>query len=90
MPKELCEQFVEHFKEAKHGMIQVSVADTGIGITKDAQKKLLKLFGFLDSSKELNTKGIGLGLHISKEIVLQFGGQIVCQSDPQMAKGTTF
>jgi C4-dicarboxylate-specific signal transduction histidine kinase len=30
--------------------------------------KLFKLFGFLDTTKELNTKGIGLGLHISKII----------------------
>jgi hypothetical protein len=29
-------------------------------------EKLFKLFGFIDTTKELNTKGIGLGLHISK------------------------
>ena len=51
-------------------MIQVSVVDTGVGITKEDQKKLFKLFGYLDSTKELNTKGIGLGLYISKQIVL--------------------
>ena len=55
-------------------MLQVSVSDTGIGISEEDQKKLFKLFGFLDSSKELNTKGIGLGLHITKQIVQQFGG----------------
>ena len=31
--------------------------------------KLFKLFGFLESSKEINTQGIGLGLHITKNIV---------------------
>jgi len=41
------------------------VIDTGIGIKEEDQDKLFKLFGFLDSSKELNTKGVGLGLHIS-------------------------
>lgn len=30
--------------------------------------KLFKLFGFLDSTKELNTGGVGLGLHICKMI----------------------
>jgi len=30
--------------------------------------KLFKLFGFLDATKEMNTKGIGLGLHISQMI----------------------
>ena len=53
----------------QHGMIEILVADTGIGIKDEDQNKLFKLFGFIDSSKELNTKGIGLGLHISKQIV---------------------
>jgi len=46
------------------------------------------MFGFLDSTKELNTKGIGLGLHISKMIVEQFGGSIVCKSE--WGHGSTF
>ena len=50
-------------------MIEIEVKDSGIGIKKNDQKNLFKLFGFLDSTKELNTQGIGLGLHISKLIV---------------------
>lgn len=61
-------------------MLLITVQDTGIGIEKEDQKKLFKMFGFLDSSKELNAKGIGLGLHISKMIVKQFGGDIICKS----------
>jgi nitrogen-specific signal transduction histidine kinase len=34
----------------------------------------------LDATKELNTNGIGLGLHIYKMIVEQFGGMITCKS----------
>ena len=49
-------------------MLQVSVIDTGIGIKKENMEKLFKLFGFIDTTKELNTKGIGLGLNISKQI----------------------
>ena len=52
-------------------MIQIQVEDTGIGIRKQDQDKLFKLFGFLDATKELNTKGVGLGLHISKKIINQ-------------------
>ena len=62
--------------------------DTGIGIKDEDKKHLFKLFGFIDSTKELNTKGIGLGLHISQLITNQFGGRIVCESEFQ--KGTTF
>ena len=50
--------------------------------------KLFKLFGFLDTTKELNTKGIGLGLHISKKICQAFDGDIFCESEWE--KGTTF
>jgi hypothetical protein len=50
--------------------------------------KLFKLFGFLDTTKELNTKGIGLGLHISKQICQAFGGDIFCESEWE--KGTAF
>ena len=51
-------------------------------------KKLFKLFGFLDNSKELNTKGVGLGLHISQQISQEFGGKILLDSD--IGKGATF
>ena len=50
------------------GMVQIKVQDSGIGIKKEDHDKLFKLFGFLDSTKELNTKGVGLGLHISQKI----------------------
>ena len=69
-------------------MIESSVKDTGIGIKQKDQKKLFKLFGFLDSTKELNPKGIGLGLNISKKIAQQFGGDIKVSS--QWKKGSTF
>ena len=45
--------------------IGISVKDTGVGIKEEDQKKLFKLFGFIDTTKEINTKGIGLGLYIS-------------------------
>ena len=64
------QKFLKHLKKAPYGMIEIAVSDTGIGINDKDQKKLFKLFGFLDSSKELNPKGIGLGLNISKQITL--------------------
>jgi signal transduction histidine kinase len=50
-------------------MIMISVSDQGIGIKPEDYTKLFKLFGFLESSKELNVKGIGLGLYICKKLV---------------------
>ena len=56
------------------------VEDTGIGINPKDIPKLFKLFGLLESTKQINTKGIGLGLHITKKITRMFDGEIVCHS----------
>ena len=69
-------------------MIQITVSDTGVGIKDKDKHKLFQLFGFLDTTKELNTKGIGLGLHISKKIVQEFGGDITFAS--KWGEGTSF
>ena len=71
-------------------MIEIEIKDTGIGIKPEDQTKLFKLFGFLDTTKELNTKGIGLGLHICKLIAQQFGGEITCKSEWQVGSSFIF
>lgn len=59
-------EHIQFFNMSKgYGMVQISVKDSGIGIKKEDQDKLFKLFGFLDNTKEINSKGVGLGLHIS-------------------------
>ena len=42
--------------------------------------KLFKSFGYIDDGKNLNSKGIGLGLNISKQIVTILGGKIAVSS----------
>ena len=46
------------------------------------------MFGFLDTTKEINTKGIGLGLHICKLICQQFDGD--CTVESQVGIGSKF
>lgn len=51
-------------------MFKLYVRDSGIGIKKEDQSKLFKMFGSIkDSKRKFNTQGIGLGLVISKMIV---------------------
>lgn len=69
-------------------MIQISVLDTGTGIKNEDKSKLFKLFGFLEATKDLNTKGVGLGLHISQQIAYQLGGEICFTSE--YGRGSTF
>lgn len=72
----------------KEHLIEISIHDTGIGISKQDQSKLFKLFGFIESSGHLNTKGIGLGLHIAQQIVQKFEGQVHVKS--VYGEGSTF
>jgi len=53
------------YKEAEKSYLEVQVQDTGMGIKEEDQAKLFKLFGFVESTQEMNTRGIGLGLVIS-------------------------
>ena len=56
--------------------LKVTVKDTGIGIKKEDKCKLFTLFGKLESTAQINTSGIGLGLSICMKIVQAFGGTI--------------
>jgi len=68
--------------------VQVSVTDTGIGISAEQQKRLFSSFQQAESSTTRKYGGTGLGLAISKSIVEMMGGRIWVQSEP--AKGSTF
>lgn len=62
--------------------------DTGMGIKRKDKKKLFKLFGFVQTTQAVNTRGIGLGLVISKKIVEMYDGNIGFKS--KWGAGSTF
>ncbi|MDR2692767.1 MAG: response regulator [Chitinispirillales bacterium] len=68
--------------------VQISVTDTGIGITPEQQTKLFQSFEQAESSTARKYGGTGLGLAISKNIVEMMGGKIWIQSE--LGKGSTF
>ena len=81
-----CDTLFEPHPE--RNKIVIEVMDTGIGIKKKDKVKLFKLFGCLQTTRQMNTQGIGLGLVISENIVKAFGGRIGVKSKP--GKGTKF
>lgn len=68
--------------------LRVTVKDSGIGISEKSQEKLFESFSQVDTRKNRSNGGIGLGLAISKELVLKMGGTITARS--QLAKGSMF
>lgn len=70
----------------------ISVADNGVGITKEEKDKLFTRFGKISREGvklDLNIQGTGLGLFITKEIVERHGGRIWVESEGRY-KGSKF
>jgi signal transduction histidine kinase len=73
---------------ASNGAFDLSVRDTGPGISKSDQGKLFQEFQQADNSITRAKGGTGLGLAISKRIIEMHGGKIWVES--QVGKGSTF
>lgn len=64
------------------------VQDSGIGMTKETQKKLFQAFTQADGTTTRNYGGTGLGLTISKQLVELMNGEIWVESE--YGKGSRF
>ena len=69
--------------------IHIEVRDTGIGMSQDFQKHIFDSFAREDSARVHRTEGTGLGMAITKYIVVDaMGGTI--EMDSKQGRGTRF
>jgi hypothetical protein len=74
--------------EKKGARVVLTVADTGVGIPADEQKRIFTKFYRGSNTRRLPIRGTGLGLAITKSLVELLGGDISFAS--QEGEGSTF
>lgn len=68
--------------------VHIRVSDTGLGISAEDQKRLFEKFFRVKSAETGSIQGTGLGLWITREIVLSMKGDVTVESIK--GKGTDF
>jgi len=74
--------------KADNGLIEISVSDTGIGMTKEIIAKLFRIGEKIGTKGTSGEPSTGLGLILCKEFVEKHGGKIWAESE--LSKGSTF
>jgi CheY-like chemotaxis protein len=68
--------------------VLISVADTGIGIAPEHQRRIFEEFEQVEGPHQLRSKGTGLGLPLAKSLAELLGGSVLLTSTPGI--GSTF
>ena len=71
---------IEVSLRARHGGVELTVRDRGIGIPEDERGKLFGRFARASNARALGIGGTGFGLYLSKTIVELHGGTIDVES----------
>lgn len=74
--------------DVEDGIVEIAVADQGVGIPEADRDRVFERFYRVDSARARDTGGTGLGLSIVKHVVQNHGGDIRLWSRP--GKGSTF
>jgi two-component system sensor histidine kinase BarA len=75
-------------QEGQHVVLNLSVSDTGIGLSDAHQEALFSAFSQAEPSHSRQFGGSGLGLTICRQLIERMGGEIEVESE--LGKGTTF
>ncbi len=72
--------------ELRVNYVRIDVVDTGPGMSEELCQRLFEKFS--QGAGRQRTHGVGLGLYISRNIILRHGGSIFARSEP--GAGSTF
>ncbi|MDP4214708.1 MAG: two-component regulator propeller domain-containing protein, partial [Bacteroidota bacterium] len=72
----------------EHGLLQLVIKDTGIGMAKEEQQRIFDRFFQNDMPGSIVNQGSGIGLAITREFVKLHKGSIHVESEP--GKGSSF
>jgi hypothetical protein len=70
--------------EKDANLLLVEVSDTGCGIDLEAAKHIFEHLYQVTDPGRAGRRGLGLGLHIAKDLVTRQGGEIWVKSEPQV------
>ena len=79
---------VEVSGQQNEGFVEITVSDTGIGMSQKEMDKLFRIDMKYTNVGTAGEKGTGLGLILCKELIEKNGGQIRVESE--IGKGTRF
>ena len=65
-----------------HDTVTLTVADDGVGIEPEHQKRIFQRFYQVDGARARKSGGLGLGLAMCDQIIRQHGGRISVESTP--------
>ncbi len=75
-------------RACRHGQVELSVTDRGIGIAPEHQERVFERFFRVDAARSRATGGTGLGLAIVKHVAANHNGQVRLWS--RQDTGSTF
>jgi signal transduction histidine kinase len=70
------------------GILEIRIADTGVGIAADNIEEIFELFWQAEQSTTRKTGGTGLGLSVTRKLARLLGGDVTVAS--RVGMGTTF
>ncbi len=82
--------FRRSHEDSQNEMIEVCIADKGIGIPLDAQSRLFERFYRVPQANNRGTRGVGLGLYIVAQLIQMHGGNISVDSPGILGQGSRF